>query len=75
LEESPIMSDDDYDTMIKDIRTVPMRLKGEFPKKLVVRGEAIIENDDFSKLNAEIVAKGGKPYLTYEIIGVMDNKY
>jgi DNA ligase (NAD+) len=58
------LTGEDVTSNIKTIKTVPMRLKGEFPNKLVVRGEAIIENDDFLKLNAEIAAKGGKPYLT-----------
>ena len=55
---------EDVTSNIKTIKSVPMRLKGDLPKRLVVRGEAIIENDDFLKLNAEITAQGGKPYLT-----------
>ena len=55
---------EDVTANIQTIKSVPMRLRGDFPNKLVVRGEAIIENEDFSKLNAEIAAQGGKPYLT-----------
>ena len=55
---------EDVSSNIRTIKTVPMKLTGTHPARLVVRGEAIIENKDFEKLNAALAEKGEKTYLT-----------
>jgi DNA ligase (NAD+) len=48
---------------IKTIKTVPLRLKGDFPPKFDIRGEIILPLDGFKKMNEERVANGEDPYM------------
>lgn len=59
---------EDITANIRAIRSVPLRipLSNEsvpVPETIVVRGEVYIENQDFERLNDEIVRNGEKPYL------------
>lgn len=47
---------------VKTIRNLPLRLKGDFPPLVEVRGEVYMTVAGFEKMNAEILAVGGKPY-------------
>ncbi|MEY2493672.1 MAG: ligase [Verrucomicrobiota bacterium] len=51
---------DDITQNIRTIRSVPNRLKGDFPDVLEVRGEAYLDKRGFAKLNADR-AKAGLP--------------
>jgi DNA ligase (NAD+) len=54
---------DEVTNNIKTIKTVPLRLKGDFPPKFDIRGEIILPLDGFKKMNEERVANGEDPYM------------
>jgi DNA ligase (NAD+) len=43
---------------VKTIRSVPLKLRGDYPSLLEVRGEIILFKEDFEKLNKERAKKG-----------------
>lgn len=52
---------DDVTHNARTMRGVPLRLRGEAPLVLEVRGEAFISNSDFAKLRAEHELRGEEP--------------
>ncbi|MCL2131546.1 MAG: NAD-dependent DNA ligase LigA [Lentimicrobiaceae bacterium] len=44
---------DDVTANVKTIRSIPLRLRGDFPNKLEVRGEIFMPHDSFYALNEE----------------------
>ncbi|WP_108868285.1 NAD-dependent DNA ligase LigA [Aquimarina aquimarini] len=53
---------DNVTTNIKTIKSVPLKLKGDFPVKFDIRGEIVLPYDGFIKMNEERVAAGEEPY-------------
>ncbi len=53
---------DDVYSNVKTIRTIPLRLKGDFPEKAEVRGEVFMPRSVFEKINAELEMQGEKTY-------------
>jgi len=53
---------DDVTLNIKTIRSVPLKLKGDYPSKFHVQGEVILPFAGFQKMNKEKAAKGEPPY-------------
>ena len=53
---------DDVTNNIKTIRTVPLKLKGDFPEKFDIRGEIVLPLAGFAAMNAERVEAGEEPY-------------
>ena len=53
---------DDVTNNIKTIKSIPLRLKGDFPEKFDIRGEIILPFAGFEKMNQELVAIGETPY-------------
>lgn len=53
---------DEVTTNIKTIRSVPLKLKGDFPAKFDIRGEIILPLEGFAKMNREVIEAGGTPY-------------
>ncbi|MBW2961197.1 NAD-dependent DNA ligase LigA [Mesonia aestuariivivens] len=53
---------DDVTNNIKTIRSVPLKLKGDFPSKFDIRGEIVLPHEGFAKMNAERVENGEEPY-------------
>ncbi|CAL65618.1 NAD-dependent DNA ligase LigA [Christiangramia forsetii] len=53
---------DDVTNNIKTIRSVPLKLKDEFPHKFDIRGEIVLPYEGFAKMNAERVEMGEEPY-------------
>ncbi|MGI8850026.1 MAG: NAD-dependent DNA ligase LigA [Pyrinomonadaceae bacterium] len=51
---------DDVFSNVKTIRTIPLKLKGEFPDEAEVRGEAFLARSVFEKINAELEMQGEK---------------
>uniref|UniRef100_UPI0026EB33F7 NAD-dependent DNA ligase LigA n=1 Tax=Mesonia mobilis TaxID=369791 RepID=UPI0026EB33F7 len=47
---------------VKTIRSVPLKLKGDFPPKFDIRGEIVLPYEGFAKMNAERVENGEEPY-------------
>lgn len=53
---------DDVTNNIKTIKSIPLKLKGNFPEKFDVRGEIILPFAGFEKMNQELVEIGEIPY-------------
>ncbi|MFT6801736.1 MAG: DNA ligase (NAD+) [Salibacteraceae bacterium] len=53
---------DDVSNNVRTIRSIPLKLKGDYPNILEVRGEIMFSNAAFEKLNEEVVANGDQPY-------------
>ncbi|MFL2666480.1 MAG: NAD-dependent DNA ligase LigA [Flavobacteriaceae bacterium] len=54
---------DDVTENIKTIKTIPLKLKGNYPSKFQIRGEIIIEKGDFIKMNEKRLSEGLDPYM------------
>ncbi len=53
---------DDVTNNVRTIRSVPLRLKGDFPEKFEIRGEIVLPYEGFAHLNAARVEAGEEPY-------------
>ncbi len=53
---------DDVTTNIKTIKSVPLRLQGDYLPKFDIRGEIVLPFDGFNKMNEERIALGEEPY-------------
>src|SRR5215203_3987611 len=53
---------DDVFSNVKTIRTIPLRLKSDFPEHTEVRGEVFMARSVFEKINAELEMQGEKTY-------------
>ncbi|SHI94726.1 NAD-dependent DNA ligase LigA [Pseudozobellia thermophila] len=54
---------DDVTTNVKTIKSVPLRLKGDFPERFDVRGEIVLPFEGFAQMNAERMEIGEEPYM------------
>ncbi len=54
---------DDVTANVKTIRSVPLKLKGDYPPKFDIRGEIILPFKGFEKMNLERIAIGEEPYM------------
>ena len=54
---------EDVTANARTIRTLPLRLSGDFPDVLEVRGEVIMHRDDFEALNRRQAEAGQKPFV------------
>jgi DNA ligase (NAD+) len=53
---------DDVTANVKTIRSVPLKLNGNYPQRFDVRGEIILPFDGFAKMNEERIEQGEDPY-------------
>lgn len=53
---------DDVTNNVKTIRSVPLKLKGDYPEQFYIRGEIVLPYEGFAKMNAERVEAGEDPY-------------
>ena len=53
---------DDVFSNVKTIRTIPLRLNGEFPERVEVRGEAFLSRSQFARINEELKEKEEKTF-------------
>jgi len=53
---------DEVTSNVRTIRSVPLKLKGDFPKRFDIRGEIVLPYEGFAKMNAERVEAGEEPY-------------
>lgn len=53
---------DDVTNNVRTIRSVPLKLKGDFPERFDIRGEIVLPYEGFAKMNAERVDIGEEPY-------------
>lgn len=54
---------EDVTLNVRTIRSVPQKLKGEYPARLEVRGEVYIEKQAFAELNERLEQEGAKTYV------------
>lgn len=53
---------DEVTANVKTIRSVPLKLKGDYPDRFDIRGEIVLPFEGFEQLNAERIAQGEEPY-------------
>ncbi len=53
---------DDVTNNIKTIKTVPIKLKGDFPSTFDIRGEIVLPFAGFEKMNQDLIEIGETPY-------------
>jgi DNA ligase (NAD+) len=53
---------DNVTANVKTIKSVPLKLKGDFPLKFDIRGEIVLPFDGFNKMNEERIEIGEEPY-------------
>ncbi|MBE99567.1 NAD-dependent DNA ligase LigA [Flavobacterium coralii] len=53
---------DDVTTNVRTIKSVPLKLKGDYPEKFDIRGEIILPLEGFAKMNQELIELGETPY-------------
>jgi len=53
---------DNVTTNVKTIKSVPLKLKGDFPAKFDIRGEIVLPYEGFEQMNKERIAQGEEPY-------------
>jgi DNA ligase (NAD+) len=53
---------DDVSAQVRTIRSIPMRLRGDYPDFLAVRGEVYMPRDAFQAYNRERVEAGEEPF-------------
>ncbi|WP_152039445.1 NAD-dependent DNA ligase LigA [Salinigranum salinum] len=53
---------DDVTAQVRTIRAVPLRLRGDPPRELAVRGEVYMPRDAFTRYNRERVESGDEPF-------------
>ena len=53
---------DDVTNNIKTIKSIPLKLKGEYPARFDIRGEIILPFEGFEKMNQELIEIGETPY-------------
>ena len=53
---------DNVTNNIKTIKSVPLKLKGDYPQKFDIRGEIILPLAGFEKMNQELIDIGETPY-------------
>jgi DNA ligase (NAD+) len=53
---------DDVTANIKTIKSVPLKLKGDFPPLFEIRGEIVLPFEGFKKMNEERLELGEEPY-------------
>lgn len=53
---------DDVTSNIKTIKSVPLKLQGNFPNNFEIRGEIVLPFKGFQKMNEELISLGETPY-------------
>ncbi|MEO8588307.1 MAG: NAD-dependent DNA ligase LigA [Flavobacteriales bacterium] len=53
---------DDITANVRTVRSIPLKLRGDFPKELEARGEILFMRAQFDKLNAERAKEGEELY-------------
>ncbi len=53
---------DDVTNNVRTIRSVPLKLKGDYPQKFDIRGEIVLPYEGFARMNAERGEIGEEPY-------------
>ena len=54
---------EDVTANARTIRTIPLTLSGPFPERLEIRGEVVLYNEDFKRINEKLAAEGREPFV------------
>ncbi|WP_255083500.1 NAD-dependent DNA ligase LigA [Zhouia amylolytica] len=54
---------DDVTANVKTIRSVPLKLNGDYPERFDIRGEIVLPKEGFIKMNQERIANDEDPYM------------
>ncbi|WP_417362961.1 NAD-dependent DNA ligase LigA [Galbibacter sp.] len=54
---------DEVTNNIRTIRSVPLKLKGDYPERFDIRGEIVLPFEGFEKMNQERLEAGEVPYM------------
>lgn len=54
---------EDVTANVRTIKSIPLALSGDFPKRLEIRGEIVMHDADFKKINDSLVATGREPFV------------
>jgi DNA ligase (NAD+) len=54
---------DDVTNNIRTIKSVPLRLRGDYPPKFDIRGEIVLPYAGFALMNEERISNGEEPYM------------
>jgi len=54
---------DEVTANIRTVKSIPLKLKGKYPKYMEIRGEIIIPHNDFDQMNQERLARGEEMYM------------
>ena len=53
---------DNVTANIKTIKSVPLKIRGDYPEKFEIRGEIVLPFEGFNAMNVERIAAGEEPY-------------
>ena len=53
---------DDVTANVRTIRSIPLKLKGIYPKEFEIRGEIVLPHEGFERLNNERIEIGDEPF-------------
>lgn len=53
---------DEVTNNVRTIRTVPLKLQGNYPERFDIRGEIVLPFDGFEEMNRQRIADGEEPY-------------
>lgn len=53
---------DDVTVNVRTIRSIPLRLKGNYPSSVEIRGEILLPYAEFERINQERIAQGESPF-------------
>jgi len=53
---------DNVTANIKTIKSVPLKLRGDYPEKFEIRGEIVLPFEGFNAMNVDRIAAGEEPY-------------
>ena len=57
-----VLQGDNVTANVKTIKSVPLKLKGNYPLKFDIRGEIVLPFEGFNKMNEERIEIGEEPY-------------
>lgn len=53
---------EDITQNLKTIEAIPLKLIGNYPSHLVVRGEVFLSKEEFNRINRQLIKEGKRPY-------------
>ena len=54
---------DNVTNNIKTLKSIPLKLKGDYPPFFEIRGEVVLPFENFNKINAQRIARGEEPFM------------